>query len=311
MTGAMEKLETAFREYLQTEHSLEKLKTLSELLPAVNLVDEANALKTYLEQGSKGIYTMQQGVWAGRRCYVGPYPPAQAEFGDLWFDVVELTPMVLVPNLEKQSKDVISWLAVHPVYMWQFRAFLHLLKWEIATTYFLGVDDLLDMTRFNGADGITYASNIYYEEAIAYAIWFRKGTSAQFELQAAKHSLTESMFNALLPDNILLWKAGGFPVSEFIRMAVGQKTLDKGPEGEMQELALSDEERAALSVLDRTLFDEWERSENIGFSTRVELKYGPRISHLPLRGYEFTRLLNCAYRPGMKLDNPRGKTNPA
>jgi hypothetical protein len=36
------------------------------------------------------------GVWSRRRVFVGRRPPADAAIGELWLDVVEVTPMVLV-----------------------------------------------------------------------------------------------------------------------------------------------------------------------------------------------------------------------
>jgi hypothetical protein len=71
-------------------------------------------------------------AWAGRQCGLGLTPPAEAAGGDLWFDPVEVTVMILVPrparqyaawpaDVQQRMTPFVGWLAIAPARAWQVR----------------------------------------------------------------------------------------------------------------------------------------------------------------------------------------------
>jgi len=69
-------------------------------------------------------------VWDGRRCALGPDPPADADAWSLWFDPAEVAVMTLVPrragdlaarsmNRPDRRADAVGWLSLLRVGRWQ------------------------------------------------------------------------------------------------------------------------------------------------------------------------------------------------
>ena len=78
--------------------------------------------------------------WPGLRVHIGGALPAEVDAGDVWFDVYELAPMILLPR-PPPDEDVppevrarigrfVAWMALRPVTIWQFRAFLELASFD-------------------------------------------------------------------------------------------------------------------------------------------------------------------------------------
>src|SRR3954467_4906463 len=72
------------------------------------------------------VIDVEGSAWSGRRAWLGPALPDDRRAGDIWFDALEIMPMILLPNLEdeedaiQQSEpDLLSWMALRPVANWQ------------------------------------------------------------------------------------------------------------------------------------------------------------------------------------------------
>lgn len=287
-----ENIEKIYRHFLESELDPQVGKTLCQVLHQVGLHGEGQALEAYCKHNFQVIHDFEDSTWGKRRCFIGPDLPSQAEPGDLWFDIVELTSMILVPAPHTPMAAAMrEWVSTHPVYVWQFRTFLSLVDWRLARKYFMNASDLMETNRFESMSSMAFITNVYHEEAVAYAHWFGKQLAGQFTLEAAREFSEPKEFSGMLPQNVRLWDGAEYSSSEFVRIAIGHDTLDKDPDNEFE---LRESGKNQL-LADRMLFEEWERRPNIGFSTAVSLQIG-LIKELPRLGYEFLELQNAAPR---------------
>lgn len=277
-------LEITYQDYLDSKQDIELGKKLCKTLYQAGFKEESRVLNDYFNDGVK------TNIWKDRHCSVGPKLPFEVEVGDIWFDTVELMPMLLVPHPETDSKNRQCWIASHPVYVWQFKTFLKLANWHAIKEYFMNVSDLMSLERFDKMNCMAYVTNLYHEEAVAYAHWFGKYLCGQFELEAARKFFNGEEFHQLLPSNLRLWDESECSLSEFVRIAVNKDTIDKISEEEFEQW-----EKIKGSKSNSLLVAEWERSDDISFSTTVPLQVG-LIQEIPRMAYEFIEIQNSAFR---------------
>ena len=100
----------------------------------------------------------RSGPYAGRRAWVGTTLPPEAREGDLWLDVVELMPMLLVPwsGLPRP----LGWIALRPVERWQL-----------------------------GGDESVPATGVSYQQAAAYAQGVGKSVATRTDWQVAAEGI--------------------------------------------------------------------------------------------------------------------------
>jgi hypothetical protein len=280
-------LKKTFQKYLNSGLDKGAAKEMCRVLDYSGLHNESKALEAYFETQTRETH------WGQRKCYLGPIPPSNPKINDVWFDVVELTPMILISKEDDRSLDKAFWIAIHPVYQWQFQGFLGCVKVGRKLIEFPSAPDYLSAERFEGVDPTTIVTDVYHDEALAYVHWFGKFLSDHFELIHARRFLDDNEFSLLLPPGIRLWEEMEFPASEFVRRAYGDDTLNKTQEDQYQEFLLR-ESRENERLLNRVLFEEWERREDIGFSTCVLLELG-MIEDLP-RDSIFFEFQNAAPR---------------
>ena len=262
-------------------------------LLGAELLDEAAGLKAYIDKGPSAEYVLMKASWAGRRCIVGATPPSTAEPGELWLDLAEMTMMVLIPGHDKNDPRKRSWLSTHPAYQWQFTGFQALARWRVSQKYFLKASDLMSTTeRFMLTPETRHVSNIYHEEAVGYARWFGKMLCSQSTLQLARSFLPPECCTEVLPKDFRLWSEMECMHSEFVRIAIGQSSLDSDPDDQFEERR-ENKENEALG--DRMLFEEWERRPEIGLATCIPLQDG-LVHQAPARAYEFMELTSLAPR---------------
>ena len=297
----MSELDSVYTDYLESGLDRTAALRLAHLLRAYDLLDEGNLLLAYLEHGPDAIYTLKNRTWQGRDVYAGQLPPTRARAGDLWFDVVELTLMTLVPAGGDEASDMLFWVATHPVSVWQFRAFLNLVRWSLNPRYHIRTNMLLNPVRFELMDSLDPITAIYHEEACAYALWFSKSITSQFNLESAGSYLSPEQFKRVLPPRLRLWHKG-FSGYNYLRIAIGADTLDENPWEDIGRLeALMEyDKRATLSSLPgRLMFGEWERHEHIGFATKATHGSGLIPVQLPGVAHDFIILNNLAPRPAL------------
>lgn len=263
-------LEVAYQEYLKSELSPGLAKELVEVLEQSNLELESHALRKYLMEGSGAKFTLM--AWGkSLSCTTSLDLPPNAEPGDLWFDPVELNLAILVPNPEGVSHHVKGWMSTHPVYVWQYKAFLNLVRIDKKVEVFAHPDDYLTSTRINNQSGLDYVTNIYHDEAIAYSSWMRKSLSGQFELNAARSYFGLARLAEILPTNLKLWESSD--VEEWYRAAVGINNLDK--RYALDYDAIFEENYDQLeNKPDRILYQEWDCRQYIGMMTFVPVFCG-------------------------------------
>jgi hypothetical protein len=283
-------LETSFRNYLESGLDARVAESLRQALLRAGLQAEAHALQRYLADGADARGQWTDPVWQNAPVSVGQNPPAQAPLGSVWFDVVELTPMVLLPLAGSTPPSSGVWLAMRPVYVWQFRTFVGLVDVGRTLTEFPMPSDFLAPDRFASLDSMAFITDMYHDEALAYAHWFGRTLVSQFDLQAARQSLPPAAFDAILPTGIGVWDGSEYPLSEFVRIAVRNNTLTKDIFAESEALEMG----ANTDLSDRMLYDEWERNGDIGITTAVFLPHG-LICSLP-RKTLFVELRNAAPR---------------
>ena len=184
--------------------------------------------------------------------------------------------MVLVPATPDLSGDVAGWVATRPCAVWQLRAFLRLAGVVGAGRVPHGY---LDARRFAALDGHRAVTDVFHDEAIAYAHWFGKSITGRFTLQAASALLAPAELDALMPPGTALWDAAEYLEGE--REAVTRANLFADDE--------EDGDDPAGPPAERSGFGEWERHPHIGFATFVRLRTGnPGQLPPPIAGYRDT-----------------------
>ena len=68
----------------------------------------------------------------------------------------------------------------------------------------------LDARRFAAVDGHHAVTDVFHDEAIAYAHWFGKSITGRFTLQAASALLFPDELDALMPPGTALWDAAEY-----------------------------------------------------------------------------------------------------
>ncbi|MDA0169711.1 hypothetical protein OJ998_11505 [Solirubrobacter taibaiensis] len=174
----------------------------------------------------------------GRRAWVGPVLPATSRPGDLWLDVVELMPMLRVP-------DPLGWIALRPVERWQFAGFLTTAKLRGAG-HKVGGMRTMKAERLTDGPETSPVTRVLRDEASLYAQWFGKFLADRTDWQLVAESI----------DPATLW--GGVPAEwggEEWEGAYSVTTLET--------LALEDD------LPDELIFRAHEAPDDVGFRTFV------------------------------------------
>jgi hypothetical protein len=288
-------LEKSFQNYLQSGLDNGTAREMCRVLDHSGLHNESKALDAYLEARTISSRQLGELYWDQRKCFSGTYPPSKPEPNDVWFDVVELTPMILIPrgDGDDRSLDRAFWIAMHPVYQWQFNGFLECVEVGRKLIEFPSAPDYLSTERFEGVDPTKFVTDVYQDEALAYVHWFGKYTTDSFELIDARRFLNAGEFSLILPPGMRLWEEAEFPASEFVRPAFGADTLNKDQKDQYNEFLLR-ESGENKNLPNRVLYEEWERRKDIGFCTCVLLELG--LMEDLTSGTIFFELLNTAPR---------------
>jgi hypothetical protein len=291
-------LEAAYQSYLESKFEAEAAKDLIVVLRQSGLDLEACALESYFAEGS-GAMCIARGWDDQRFCTVSLDLPANAKPGDLWFDPVELNLAILIPNPEGMSHHVTSWVSTHPVYVWQYRAFLNLVKVGKKIEVFPNPDDYLTSHRIDNQASLDYIVNIYHDEAIAYSSWMHKSLIGQPELNAGRIFLGIEKLKRILPSNLKMWE--GSDVEEWYRTAVGIGSLDRDSLFEYGKIVAEKYEELESNP-GRMLYQEWDYRGNISMMTTVPIFCG--LGDYSSTETFYYELLNTVSRPILQFLNP-------
>lgn len=281
------RLDSAFCRYLGDPQDKAMVEVLVHLLRDHAYAEEAELL--YQHQFNRPESVILQGnPWQGGKCFLGDKPPPLTSDPMFWFDPIECTLMRSCLPLEDVSADMAAWISVRPVQRWQFRGFL--LSAEIgrrpgslpfATDAFL-------KGRFTEDDSQLPQTDVYEEEAWAYAAWFGKTLTGQFQWEALSERLDESQLNYLFDKSLHFWELGDF--RESFRLAYSQQSLTLDPIEQADCL----EEDGIIPDESRVVYREHERRSTIGFSTCVFANRG--LTRQAPRSSEYHELKNQAFR---------------
>jgi hypothetical protein len=219
-------------------------------------------------------FIVDHGPWQGETAFVGPTLPHAPRVGDLWVDSLTVTPMVYIESAEAPGPDLGRWVSVRPILAWQFEAFRGVAKIGPKRTEFPSPEDYLARPTL-AVDG--FAADIYQDEALAFGHWFGEALASQTDWQDAREVLPAAKLASMPPPGRLAWDESEYPLSEFARMAFSAATLDKDPIDEDDQRV----DGTNIGAPDRVVFEEWDRSEVIGFSVRIRANRPRRVPAVP------------------------------
>ncbi|MET4028349.1 hypothetical protein ABIE59_003895 [Marinobacter sp. MBR-99] len=259
-----------YQEYLGSGASDVSGLELSRALESYGLPLHAEALSLYIKGEVDGFSL--GAPWSSSKCYLAKKPPEDVNPLDVWFDPYELSFMVRTVNPLGYGKAVIGWSSISPVFYWQYHVFQRLVRFSIRDDAFLQVDDFLASRSF-GVEKWDYASNLYHEEAVAYAFWHGKWIASNIRVEALAELLSQEQLKTMLPEGMSYWDAT-FSGTEDLRAVF---KLEKD------------------GSIGKYLAGEWDRTSEIGLMTVITDQVGMLSSDvLPRESGECLTLLNCS-----------------
>jgi hypothetical protein len=213
--AVMTSLVARFTEYLKAGADKANAPGLAAALGANGYPMEADLLNR--DGWTDGI--AGAGVWSNRKVFVGRRPPLDATIGELWLDVVEVTPMVLVeePARGTALPPRKMWMSIRPVARWQFRAFavtapLVGRKVQVAPRL-----KPMDPTRLDGDDAVPM-TDVTFGEGCLYAWWLGKWLADVNQWEATERSLGAGEIAAMWDSGVHEW--GGYGGDEDARVRI-------------------------------------------------------------------------------------------
>jgi hypothetical protein len=284
-------LSLAFGNYLLNRKSAIVLDQLLRSFFKNQLSDYAQFLSAYIRNDFKDFEfhnSSDSTTW-----HVGFHPPQNPDTHTRWFDLNDLTPYVFVHAPEGWSDDVSGWYALKPVYVWQYRAFASLVKFELNNSEDTYLDlelsnrkvDFFNLDRIQNKAELDFVIEVYQDEAKAYCTWFGKFLMGE-KMICLEESLGTEALNQAIPDRFSIWDYSSFDENSGI--AFNKKTIYYT---ELSDLLQFD------TSSDKAIFKRFEGSSTVGFSTFVKPNGAYKID-VPQTVYPYLRLLN---KPGSSL----------
>ncbi len=231
---------------------------------------EAQLLDRFAREGA-GSNTVGEGNWRGRTAWVGPQLPKVLEAGHLWLDTVEITVMVSVarqppgadwhPDAIRRWTPIVGWLALHPVAVWQYHAYLTVANpsESVATSPKFKRYDVARILR--DVDETAPVTRVTGTEAYSFANWMGKQLPSQVLWEAARRTMGEDSFHRIWGTGVKEWF--GYPEpDEDEATALSPQTLDADPYEERESGRTPPSARRMLYGC-----NDW--SAEIGFRTAV------------------------------------------
>ena len=222
-------LATGFAAYLS--RPLDTMHEFAAQLESAGLSTAAMLLGTCAKQGhaetdAGSVLT----AWSGRRCSIGPRPPPDCVAGDVWFDIGELTAMVLLPRPPEELVDLpagprerltpyVSWLSTVPAAVWQVRG------WVLAT----GGRERMP----NGPPERAPATGLPAREAHEYAAYFGKSMADAHDWYAVTRAFPRPVPEQLWPDDEP--ELGGYVEEGVVRVLRREDAMHQEPHVEDAE----------------------------------------------------------------------------
>jgi hypothetical protein len=272
------RLTEAFRRFLRDRSDKAARGALVEALEAGGHRLEARLI-AHWDGGLLATDIDLEGVaWSGRRAWVGPVLPDAPAAGDVWLDVCELTPMLLLPRQPPEDPSeyapgvlerltpFVAWLSLRPVGRWQVAAFMAEARFAPRRVQIAPPVRVLDPERLLAGDEAGPVTRILPDEAGLYASWFGKGLSSREAWQAAQAALTSEELVALWGPLRREW-AGS--VVEGVSSIVTPETADL-------DIRDAYDEDLGFSGPQRIFYGEFEAPADVGLRTHVNTQVGLR-----------------------------------
>jgi hypothetical protein len=263
------KLSDVFANYLKNFEDLTAANNLVLHLKDANLLLEAYLLSRYIT-GSKDSWINLvnfDSILADRRFFLSHRLPKDAQAGDIWFDVIEIMPMLLVarepeevteysPELLHRMTPFHSWISINRTKNWQFEAFLKLAETKPRKNQVKPPREALELSRISISDELSDQSKILKDEAGLYALWFNKSLPSIDGWRNLKN-LDSLAFNLFWSNNSKEWLGKFSNSDEGLRFAINKFELDSDLEED-----------------EATHFGEFFFSEEIFMRTSVDMQIG-------------------------------------
>ena len=243
---------------------------------------EASLLRRYFEHGpGKVQLQLDDSPWNGRQAWVGSTLPPEAGAGDIWLDIYEMMPMILLPrdpaDLEGITPEMLSkitpfqsWIALRPVANWQFQAFLELAPRTSHPVQVPPPFPLLDTSRMLNAPDNAPVTNLTQGEAFLYALWFSKALPFLEDWRVAASLLSESEMALLWHDLTQEWVQDRIDLDEGVRVVAQPDTFEDDPNEAYEEFLDS-----GSPIPEHSVFrGEWKFYPNVGFRTAIPTQFG-------------------------------------
>jgi hypothetical protein len=263
----------AYKAYIESGAGKESGLELIDALDGYGLTQHSLALKKFI-LGEFNSFKLSH-PWEESICHLSKFPPKEVGHLDIWFDPYEVNFMVRTINPPGYGSAVAGWVSISPVYYWQYHVFQQLIKYEIRDDSFLAVNDLLSSRSF-GVEQSDYVSDLYHEEATAYAAWHGKWVSSSIRFESLMHQLSHDQLHSIFAPRLCYWDAS-FSGTEDSRGVI--------------KCILSDGDR----TVERYYSGEWDKSNTIGCLTVISDRIGLVSENVEaLDSGECLRLLNSS-----------------
>ena len=290
-------LREVFRHYLEDLGSAARRAAMVDALTATGLATEARLLAHYATHGP-GRHVITNGLFAGREAHVGAHLP-QAEADALWFDIAELTLMLLLgrdprelddlsPEARSRLGPTVSWMSLRPTARWQIGAFLDVApRAPISQPYDLPFP-FFDPARLLAGDELGAVTRSTCDEAGLYANWFSKGLCTEKAWKAATR--------------VFAGVAGGPPWGHPPREWAGEAYFDEALRVVMSPDTVGLDPRDLVDETDpklRMVYGEWAAPDDVTFRTAVSAQRGLALANVPTEsdGLVPVRVLGRLVRP--------------
>lgn len=266
---------TLYEQYLRERRNPVHARALSDRLAINDLSLEALLLQEHMKHAFDNVTIQLNGSpWNGRRAWLGDLPSEEARVGDLWFDPLELVPMLLLPtkpldpNTQYSERIIaewrpeLAWISLRPVAEWQYQAFLTLASLRTRPPLECPFPPF-DRARIFSDSELGRVSNLTSYEALAFAGWTGKWVARAHYFEAAHRALSVEEFDCVLPPNSAEW-GGWFDEDAAAVLARSIRPI------------LQEEEEWEEFVGDSylTTVDNWTCSRDVGFRTGFSIRDG-------------------------------------
>ncbi len=229
-------LTTLFTGYLRAQKSSHPDPAFLEALESSGYALESHLLREYSNHGQGfRVVGLPGNYWHGRRAWLGPQLPDERAAGDLWFDTVQIMPMLLVARAEDPGRGGLypeiaarmtpfnGWIALRPAANWQFRAYMQMAGIDGASRPDGWMFTPFDRTRIALGQETAPAGGMTCTEARGYALWFGMGLSDQDIWQDAMATVPPAEIDTLWGSSQIEW---GDAIQEDAYVALTRDILD-------------------------------------------------------------------------------------